>query len=374
MLYQLLYPLSEYISGFNLFRYITFRMAYATVTAMLISFLFGNLFIEMLKRYQVKENIRVDGPKTHLAKEGTPTMGGLLILVAIIIPSIFWADLTNRYIQLILMVTLSMGALGFMDDFLKAKRKERKGLVARKKFAGQVAIGLILGTILYLYPPDPNFTTSTDLPFFKNYYLDFGWLYIPFVVLVITGSSNAVNLTDGLDGLAIGLVGICALAFAGLCYITGRIDFSNYLNIQYLNGAGELTVFCGALARGLPGVPLVQRQPGQGLHGRHRGAGLGRHPWRAGASGEEGNSPRHHRRRFRDRGVLGHHPGHVLQDYKKARLQDGAAASPLRAFGLERTTSGGPFLDSRRHLRLVDTKHSENQIRWKANLKIGDFQ
>jgi phospho-N-acetylmuramoyl-pentapeptide-transferase len=247
MLYQLLYSLSKYISGFNLFRYITFRMAYATVTAMLISFLFGNVFIEMLKRFQVKENIRADGPRTHLAKEGTPTMGGVLIILAIIVPSLFWADLGNRYIQLMLLVTLWMGGLGFMDDYLKAKRKERKGLVARKKFVGQVALGLILGTILYLYPPDPNFTTSTDLPFFKNYYLDFGILYIPFVVLVITGASNAVNLTDGLDGLAIGLVGICALAFAAISYVTGRIDFSRYLNIQYLHGAGELTVYCGAL-------------------------------------------------------------------------------------------------------------------------------
>ncbi len=247
MLYQLLYPLSKYISGFNLFRYITFRMAYATVTAMLISFLFGNIFIELLKRYQMKENIRTDGPKTHLAKEGTPTMGGVLILLAIVIPSLFWADLSNRYIQLILLVTVWMGALGFLDDFMKAKFKGKKGLVARQKFIGQISLGLILGTILYLYPPDPNFTTSTDLPFFKNYYLNFGVLYIPFVVLVITGASNAVNLTDGLDGLAIGLVGICALAFAGLCYITGRIDFSRYLNIQYLQGAGELTVYCGAL-------------------------------------------------------------------------------------------------------------------------------
>lgn len=222
-------------------------MAYATVTAMLISFLFGNVFIEMLKRYQVKENIRTDGPKTHLMKEGTPTMGGLLIIISIIIPSLFWADLSNRYIQLILLVTLWLGGLGFMDDYLKAKRKERKGLVARKKFIGQIALGLILGAILYFYPPDPNFTTATDLPFFKNYYLSFGILYIPFVALVITGASNAVNLTDGLDGLAIGLVGICALTFAGLCYVTGRIDFSRYLNIQYLHGAGELAVFCGAL-------------------------------------------------------------------------------------------------------------------------------
>jgi len=214
---------------------------------MLISFIFGNLFINLLRKYQVKENIREDGPKTHLAKEGTPTMGGLMILLSLVVPTLLWADLTNYYIRLILLVTVWMGALGFMDDYLKAKRKQRKGLVARKKFVGQVLLGLILGGILYFIPPDPNFGTSTDLPFFKDYYLDFGIFYIPFVILVVTGSSNAVNLTDGLDGLAIGLIGICAITFAGLCYVTGRIDFSEYLNIRYLKGAGELTIYCGAL-------------------------------------------------------------------------------------------------------------------------------
>jgi len=247
MLYHLLYPLSKYISGFNLFQYITFRTAYATVTAMLISFLFGNFFINLLKKYQVKENIRDDGPQTHIAKEGTPTMGGLMILLSLIVPTLLWADLTNYYIQLILFVTVWMGALGFMDDYLKAKKKERKGMVARKKFIGQVLLGLIFGGILYFIPPDANFGTSTELPFLKGYYLEFGLFYIIFVILVITGASNAVNLTDGLDGLAIGLVGICAITFAGLAYITGRIDFSGYLDISYLKGAGELTIFCGAL-------------------------------------------------------------------------------------------------------------------------------
>lgn len=275
MLYHLLYPLSKYISGFNLFRYITFRMAYATVTAMLISFLFGKLFIEMLKRYQVKENIRVDGPQSHLAKEGTPTMGGVLILLSVVVPVLFWADLSNRYIQMMLLVTVWMGALGFMDDYLKAKRKQRKGLVARKKFFGQVALGLILGTILYLYPPDFNFTTATDLPFFKNYYLSFGVLYIPFVILVLTGSSNAVNLTDGLDGLATGLVGICALAFAGLCYITGRIDFSKYLDIQYLAGAGELAVYCGAMLGACLGFLWFNSHPAQVFMGDTGALALG---------------------------------------------------------------------------------------------------
>jgi len=247
MLYHLLFPLSKYMSGLNIFQYITFRTAYATVTAMLISFLFGAAFIKLLQKHQVKEKIRDDGPESHLAKEGTPTMGGILILISIIVPTLLWADLTNKFILLILFVTLGMGALGFMDDFLKAKLKQKKGLVAKKKFIGQVVIGLLFGSYLYFFSPDPNFSTTTDLPFIKNYYFDFGILYIPFVVLVITGASNAVNLTDGLDGLAIGLVGICAMTFAGLCYLTGRVDFSDYLNIRYFADAGELTVFCGAL-------------------------------------------------------------------------------------------------------------------------------
>lgn len=275
MLYLLLYPLSKYISGFNLFQYITFRSAYAMVTAMLISFIFGNFFINLLQRYQVQEKIREDGPSTHKAKEGTPTMGGLMILLSVIIPTLLWADLTNYYIQLILFVTCWMGALGFMDDYLKARKKQRKGMVARKKFVGQVLLGLLFGAILYFIPPDANFGTSTDLPFFKGYYLDFGLFYIPFVVLVLTGSSNAVNLTDGLDGLAIGLVGICAVAFAGLCYLTGRIDFSGYLNIRYLKGAGELTVFCGALVGSCLGFLWYNSNPAKVFMGDTGALALG---------------------------------------------------------------------------------------------------
>lgn len=247
MLYHLLYPLSKYISGFNLFQYITFRTAYATVTAMLISFIFGTIFIKLLQKHQIKESIRTDGPKTHLSKEGTPTMGGLLVLMSIILPTLLWADLSNRFILIVLFVTLWMGILGFMDDFLKARLKQRKGLVAKKKFVGQIVLGFLLGLYLYWYPPAVNFGTSTDLPFVKDVYFEFGIFYIPFVILVVTGASNAVNLTDGLDGLAIGLVGICAVAFAGICYVTGRVDFSEYLDIRYLKGAGELTIFCGAL-------------------------------------------------------------------------------------------------------------------------------
>lgn len=263
MLYHLLFPLSKMVSGFNLFQYITFRTAYATVTAMLISFIFGAVFIQFLKRKQIKEEIRDDGPQSHLSKKGTPTMGGLLIIISIIVPTLLWADLTNVNIHLVLLVTVWMGLIGFMDDYLKAIKHQKKGVVAKKKFAGQVALGLILGSILYFYPPDPNFSTATEIPFIKDIYLDFGIFYIPFVVIVITGASNAVNLTDGLDGLAIGLVGICAVSFAALCYVTGRVDFSSYLNIEYFKDAGELTIFCGALVGACLGFLWFNGNPAQ---------------------------------------------------------------------------------------------------------------
>lgn len=247
MLYHLLLPLTDIISGFNIFRYITFRAAYATVTAMFICFIFGPYIIRMLKTYQVKETIRKEGPASHYLKEGTPTMGGIMILIAIIVPTLLWADLTNRFIHMVLLTTVWMGIVGFVDDYLKAIAKQPRGMVARKKFAGQVTLGLLLGSILYFSPPAPEFTTSTGVPFFKEVVIPFGILYVPFVTLIIAGASNAVNLTDGADGLAIGLVGICAAAFGAIAYITGRVDFSGYLNIEYLPGAGELVIFCGAL-------------------------------------------------------------------------------------------------------------------------------
>ncbi|MFH0931501.1 MAG: phospho-N-acetylmuramoyl-pentapeptide-transferase, partial [Candidatus Zixiibacteriota bacterium] len=247
MFYHLLYPLSQNISFFNLFKYITFRTACATVTALLLSLILGPYFIRKLKEKQVKEKIRAEGPASHLTKEGTPTMGGLIILFSVVLPTALWADLTNRYIQMILLTTIWMGLIGFMDDYLKAIRHQPKGLVGRKKLVGQISLGLILGALLYFFPPSRNFDTATEIPFIKNYFLDFGILYIPFVMLVLTGSSNAVNLTDGLDGLAIGLTGLCAIAFAGIAYVTGRTDFSRYLGITYLEGSGELTIFCGTL-------------------------------------------------------------------------------------------------------------------------------
>jgi phospho-N-acetylmuramoyl-pentapeptide-transferase len=275
VLYHLLYPLADSISGFNLFRYITFRTAYATVTALFIAWILGPYFIRKLKEMQIKETIRTEGPESHYSKQGTPTMGGLIILAAILIPTLLWANLTNRYIQLILVVTVWTGAIGFMDDYLKVMKHQKKGMVARKKLAAQILLGLLFGAVLYFFPPSKGFTPDTDIPFFKNYYIPFGPFYIPFVMLIVTGASNAVNLADGLDGLAIGLAGICFMAFAGFAYVTGRVDFTSYLSITYLEGAGELTVFCGAVMGAALGFLWFNSHPAQVFMGDTGALSLG---------------------------------------------------------------------------------------------------
>jgi len=246
MLYYLFIYLTKFISGFNLFRYITTRTAAATISAILISLALGPFFIRLLKKYQIREKIRVDGPKSHLAKEGTPTMGGIIILAAIIIPTMLWADIANYFVLMLILVTIWLGIIGFMDDYLKAVKHQPKGMVARKKLVGQLSLGLVFGLILTFLPPNSSFDGTTGIPFFKNYILALGVLYIPFIALVITGFSNGVNLSDGLDGLAIGLSGICFATFMALTYVAGRSDFSNYLQIEYVPGSGEMAVFCGA--------------------------------------------------------------------------------------------------------------------------------
>jgi phospho-N-acetylmuramoyl-pentapeptide-transferase len=246
MLYHLLYPLTHEISGFNLFRYITFRTAGAAATAIIICLILGPFFINLLRKYNVRENIRAEGPSTHQKKAGTPTMGGLIILAGVIVPTLLWADLSNFYILMAVLVTLWLGLIGYMDDYLKAIKGQPRGMVARKKLIGQIILGILFGVLLLYVAPTEMFDGTTGIPFFKNYILVLGPLYIPFIILVITGASNAVNLTDGADGLAIGLCGLCFLAFGSIAYVTGRMDFSNYLQIDYLPGTGELTVYCGA--------------------------------------------------------------------------------------------------------------------------------
>jgi len=247
MLYHLLYPLREQLHFLNVFRYITFRFACAILTALAISFIFGPAVIRKLKEMKVGQQVRDDGPETHLKKAGTPTMGGLLILLAVIVPTLLWSDLTNPYVWLVVGVTLAYGAVGYYDDYLKVVRKKTEGLKARYKFGWQALIGILVGLLLYYNPMDP-YKTMLTIPFFKamTFNLMF-WLYVPFVMLVLVGSSNAVNLTDGLDGLAIGLVGIAAGANAILVYVGGNKIFANYLQLTFLPGTGELTIFCGAL-------------------------------------------------------------------------------------------------------------------------------
>ena len=247
MFYHLLYPLREYVSFFNIFRYITFRAAYAGVTALLVCLILGPPLIRRLRAFKVKQTIREDGPATHFTKEGTPTMGGLLILIAVVVSTLLWGNLANRMVIIALLSTLWLGALGFLDDYLRVVKKYPKGLQGRYKLLGQGALGLALGLILYLAPVDKESVGWTNVPFLKDMALYFGPFYVVFVMLVITGSSNAVNLTDGLDGLAIGAVSFVALAFGIMSYVTGHVKIAEYLNIYYVEGCGELSVYCGAV-------------------------------------------------------------------------------------------------------------------------------
>ncbi|MBI1798887.1 MAG: phospho-N-acetylmuramoyl-pentapeptide-transferase [Candidatus Eisenbacteria bacterium] len=249
MFYEWVYPLHHIhgLSVLNVFRYITFRSAYAAVTALLLCYVLGPRMIEWLRRVRFGQKIRAEGPQAHLAKAGTPTMGGILIVPAIVIPTLMWGNLHSLPVWLALLSTVWLGALGFLDDYLRVVKGLPKGLLGRYKLVGQVTLGLAIGAALLIWPEQGFPVTATHVPFLKFRFVDFGWLFVPFVVLVVTGSSNAVNLTDGLDGLASGLVAIAALTFAGMCYLSGHIKFSNYLHISYLPYSGELTVFCFAV-------------------------------------------------------------------------------------------------------------------------------
>ncbi|MCX6174010.1 MAG: phospho-N-acetylmuramoyl-pentapeptide-transferase [Ignavibacteriales bacterium] len=247
------YYLLEYINkvfsppGFDVFRFLTFRSAVAAITALLISFIFGPKIIRRLKKNQVDQPIRDEGPQTHKKKQGTPTMGGLIILLSVIVPVLLWSDIKSIYIILVLFGTVFLGGVGFLDDYLKVVKKVPQGLIARYKLMGQIFVGLVVGFAVYYLPEFAQYNTQTTLPFFKNLNWDFSYLYIPWVVFIITALSNAVNLTDGLDGLAIGTIIIVMLALAIIVYVTGNVIYSDYLNIIYLPGSGELTVFIAAL-------------------------------------------------------------------------------------------------------------------------------
>ena len=266
--------------GFGLVHYITFRAAVAAVTALVISFWLGPKIIAGLKKKQIGEAAKIEAPKTHLTKAGTPTMGGFIVLASIIIPTVFWGNIGNIYVVLILFVTATLGAVGFLDDYLKVVKKKRQGLIGRYKVAGQIFVGLVVGSTIYFFPHiiDPDLwkiNSSTTVPFFKNLEFDFGVLYIPVVILVITATSNAVNLTDGLDGLAIGIVGIVGLTLAVISYISGNAVLSGYLTIPFLRGNGELVVYCAAMVGAALGFLWFNAYPAQVFMGDTGSLALG---------------------------------------------------------------------------------------------------
>lgn len=243
MLYNLLYPLSSDITIFNVFRYITFRSVWALLTALIISILVGPWFIRYLKKLKFGQYIQED-VKAHLEKAGTPTMGGLLIGFSLVVSVLLWADLTNPYVWLTLLVFIGFGVVGFADDYLKILRKNNKGLSAKHKFIGQIVVAAVAMSILFLLPA---YSTELSVPFFKRFTPDLGWFYVPFAVIVMVGTSNGVNLTDGLDGLAIGPTIVAGMCFAIFIYVAGNNNMANYLQVPNVPGVGEVTVFCGAL-------------------------------------------------------------------------------------------------------------------------------
>jgi len=248
MLFNLLAPLADEFGPFNLFRYLTFRTGGAVLTALFVSFLLGPWLIALLKaRQTVGQPIREDGPETHLlTKKGTPTMGGFLILAALTISTLLWADLTSGYVWAVLVVTVGFGVVGFFDDFLKVSKRNSKGLPSRTKLLAQLLLASI-AVLWVMYITREPLSTSMAVPFVKTILVQLNLLFVPFAMLVIVGSSNAVNLTDGLDGLAIVPVMIVAACFALISYLCGNVVFANYLQIQHVPGAGEIAVVCGAL-------------------------------------------------------------------------------------------------------------------------------
>jgi len=272
MLYWLLFPLRDSISFFNLFGYITFRAAGATLTAMLISFIFGRKIIKYLRNHQIGQEVRDDGPESHLKKQGTPTMGGIIIILSVLVAVLLWGRLDVTSLIIVLISTVWMGLIGLLDDYLKVIRHSPKGLIGRYKLAGQIGLGLVIGIWLFFTPPQPTAepvsptylpsvrtvdleqgneeititSSETTLPFAKSIRLNLGVFYILLVVLVLTGTSNAVNLTDGLDGLATGVSLISILTFGALAYFLGHANFASYLQFSHLPGVGEVFVFAGA--------------------------------------------------------------------------------------------------------------------------------
>jgi phospho-N-acetylmuramoyl-pentapeptide-transferase len=247
MIYHLLYPFHAQIPVLNVTRYITFRTAAASLTALAISLVLGPWMVRKLREFQIGQVIRAEGPQTHKPKAGTPTMGGLLILTAALVPTLLWADLTNVYVWIAVITTAGFGAIGFADDYLKIVRRSHHGLRPRYKMGNQILIGVAVGIVLLILNAKGLYNTRLIFPFFKNLIPELGWWYLAFAAFVLVAVSNAVNLTDGLDGLAISTFAIAAGAYTALAYVTGHRVFAEYLLLVRFAPAAELTIFCGAL-------------------------------------------------------------------------------------------------------------------------------
>ena len=277
----MLYYLFEYINkvfdppGFDIFRFLTFRSALAAITGLILALFLSPKIISVLKRKQIGEAKKIDGPKSHWSKAGTPTMGGIIVVISVVVPVLLWGDVKSLYIILIVFGTFVLSAVGFLDDYLKVIKKYPNGLIARYKLLGQVLVGLAIGSVIYFSPQFVGINSITTVPFLKDINFDFSFFYIPVVVLIITATSNAVNLTDGLDGLAIGVIAIVMIALAIISYVSGNAIYSDYLNIIYLPGSGELTVYVAALVGASLGFLWYNSYPAQVFMGDTGSLALG---------------------------------------------------------------------------------------------------
>ncbi len=263
MFYYLLQPYWKHFILFNLFKYVTFRLVMGATTGFVVSWIVCGPLIKYLKKHHYESVIREDVPERHIKKRGTPTMGGIAIIIGILAGTLLWAKIGNTYIIMALVTLILTGIMGFWDDYLKDIRKKPKGLLAKYKLYGQFAVGFAIAVLIFLMPPDVSFKSATELPFIKNIYLEMGIFYILFSAFVVVGSSNAVNLSDGLDGLAAGLVAILAATFTAVAYVSGRNDFTTYLNIFYLPGSEELSIFCASMAGAALGFLWYNSHPAE---------------------------------------------------------------------------------------------------------------
>ena len=296
--------LDQYVAGLNVFRYVTFRTGGASITALAIGLLLGPWMIRKLREFQIGQVVRQEGPATHRTKAGTPTMGGLLILTSALVPTLLWANLQNAFIWIAVLATAAFGAIGFADDYLKIVRRSHHGLYPRYKLLWQfVVAGGVGAALLFLAAQEPPlYNTRLVVPFFKNWIPDLLWFYAVFAMLVLVFSSNAVNLTDGLDGLAISIFAVAAAAFTALAYVGGHAEFANYLLIPRFSPlTHELTVFCGSLVGASLGFLWWNCVPGRNLHGGRRIAWPRRRARYGRRADQAGIPPLHRRRRVRAR-------------------------------------------------------------------------